>query len=80
LALLQHAPAHRALRRLTRRLAPELAQVDALAAQARAERDGVPPGRAAAPPKTGDWRKRRRAAHEQASLALGVYQVEELVL
>lgn len=27
-----------------------------------------------------DWRKRRKDAHEQAGMAVGVYQIEELVL
>jgi len=27
-----------------------------------------------------DWRRRRKAAHEQASISIGLYQVEELVL
>ena len=26
----------------------------------------------------GDWRKRRKAAHERANMAVGLYQVEEL--
>lgn len=28
----------------------------------------------------GDWRQRRKKMHEQAGLAIGLYQVEELVL
>ncbi|KAI0689236.1 hypothetical protein BC835DRAFT_264850 [Cytidiella melzeri] len=31
------------------------------------------------PDLTGDWRKKRKEAHEQAAIAVGVYQVEELV-
>lgn len=27
-----------------------------------------------------DWRKRRKEAHEQAGITVGVYQIEELVL
>lgn len=28
----------------------------------------------------GDWRRKRKMLHEQAGLAIGLYQVEELVL
>ena len=27
-----------------------------------------------------DWRRRRKEAHEQAGMAVGVYQIEELLL
>ena len=27
-----------------------------------------------------DWRKKRKQAHEQAAIAVGVYQVEELII
>ena len=27
-----------------------------------------------------DWRKRKKAAHDKAEMAIGVYQIEELVL
>lgn len=27
-----------------------------------------------------DWRRRRKVAHEQASVAVGLYRLEELVL
>lgn len=32
------------------------------------------------PDSSVDWRKKRKEAHEQAAIAIGVYQVEELVL
>jgi hypothetical protein len=28
----------------------------------------------------GDWRQRRKMAHEQAGMAVGLYRLEELVL
>ncbi|KAG6854459.1 hypothetical protein C0991_006538 [Blastosporella zonata] len=28
----------------------------------------------------GDWRQRRKQAHEQAALSIGLYQLEELTL
>ncbi|KAL6309768.1 hypothetical protein BKA93DRAFT_850203 [Sparassis latifolia] len=89
LALLAHPPAHRLLHTLLARLQPELALLDEIeqlrvplqpfaAAHARALYEG-----AHGPPKTDtrvDWRRRKKMAHEQAELALGLYQVEELVI
>jgi hypothetical protein len=49
-------------------------------AQARALRSGVPPGKPAPAVAQGDWRQRRKVKHEQAALAIGIYQVEELVI
>ncbi|KAH9948785.1 hypothetical protein B0H21DRAFT_777679 [Amylocystis lapponica] len=91
LALLSHPPAHAVLRTLSARLQPALALHNTLvqlrgplqpfaAAHARAVRDAA---RGPSAPKADmrvDWRKRKRAAHERAELALGLYQVEELVL
>jgi hypothetical protein len=79
------------LKRLSNRLMPALEDAETLAqlraplapfahAQARALRDGVPAGKPTAAPKQGDWRQRRKAKHEQAALAIGLYQLEELVI
>jgi hypothetical protein len=79
------------LKRLSKRLAPALEAAETLArlhaplapfarAQARALRDGIPPGKSVAAFKQGDWRQRRKAKHEQAALAIGLYQLEELVI
>ncbi|KAJ7491244.1 hypothetical protein FB451DRAFT_1514944 [Mycena latifolia] len=87
LALLQHTPAHRVLRKVLSRIEPELQlteQVEMLRgplelfarAQAKAEREGKEGKK-----ELGDWRQRRRIAHERAAMAVGgVYQLEELVL
>jgi hypothetical protein len=87
LALLQHTPAHRVLRKVLSRIEPEIQlteQVDMLRgplelfarAQARAVREGKEGKK-----DLGDWRQRRRLAHERSAMAVGgVYQLEELVL
>lgn len=91
-SLLQHAPAHRMLKRITQHLGPALEHAEMLAtlqgplapfaqAQARAVRDGIPPGaKPSAQKGQKDWRQRRKAKHEQAALAVRVYQIEELVI
>ncbi|OCH94292.1 hypothetical protein OBBRIDRAFT_770017 [Obba rivulosa] len=90
LTLLGHAPAQPLLRGLLERLEPQFVRVSALAqlagalqpfaaAHARAVREGST-GAAAKAEACVDWRRRRRAAHEQAEMGLGAYQVEELVL
>ena len=84
-----HPPAQPLLRGLLECLEPEVAHATSLAqlagalqpfaaAHARAVREGTT-GTTKAEARV-DWRKRRRAAHEQAEMALGAYQVEELVL
>ncbi|KAI0677249.1 hypothetical protein C8Q78DRAFT_1088267 [Trametes maxima] len=95
LALLAHPPAHRLLRTLAAHLEPALALTAALehlraplepfaraaakAQQARA--DGAAAKEAGAKTDGGrDWRRKRKMAHEQAAVAVGLYQVEELVL
>ncbi|KAJ6488497.1 hypothetical protein C8R47DRAFT_1274615 [Mycena vitilis] len=87
LALLQHTPAHHVLRKVLSRIDPEIQlteQVDMLRgplevfarAQAKAVRDGKEGTK-----DVGDWRQRRRLAHERSAMAVGgVYQLEELVL
>ncbi|KAI0355300.1 hypothetical protein OH77DRAFT_316034 [Trametes cingulata] len=91
LALLAHAPAHRLLRTLAAHIEPALALTGTLehlcgplepfaraAAKARAEGSGS--GGKAAADSGRDWRRKRKMAHEQAAIAVGLYQVEELVL
>lgn len=92
LTLLQHAPAHRVLRRLAQHLSPEIAFIDDVEqlrgplepfarAQAKALREGAGAARGVRKDtQQGDWRKKRKAAHEQTGMAVGVYQLEELVL
>ncbi|KAJ7090344.1 hypothetical protein B0H15DRAFT_930478 [Mycena belliarum] len=87
LALLQHAPAHRVLRKVLSRIEPEIQlteQVELLRgplelfarAQARALRDGKE-----GPKEASDWRQRRRMAHERSAMAVGgLYQLDELLL
>ncbi|VDB97147.1 unnamed protein product [Peniophora sp. CBMAI 1063] len=85
LALLQYRPARTLLQRLSSRLAPETELLDELTQlsvplEAYVKADAA---RKAGPKKDahvdhGDWRKRRKAAHERANMAVGMYQVEEL--
>ncbi|KAI0832732.1 hypothetical protein BC628DRAFT_1309590 [Trametes gibbosa] len=93
LALLTHgAHAHSVLRALAAHLAPALATASALehlcgplapfaraAAKAR-EAGEAKDGAKAADAGGRDWRRKRKAAQEQAAVAVGLYQVEELVL
>jgi hypothetical protein len=87
LSLLQHSPSHDILRRIASDLEPELTRVEAMEqlrgplepfarAQMKALREGIE-GR-----KDGqvDWRKRRKAANAQTSMAVGLYRLEELFI
>lgn len=87
LTLLQHSPSHDILRRIASDLEPELTRVEEMEqlrgplepfarAQMKALREGIE-GR-----KDGqvDWRKRRKAANAQTSVAVGLYRLEELVI
>ncbi|KZV76037.1 hypothetical protein PENSPDRAFT_646585 [Peniophora sp. CONT] len=85
LALLQYRPARALLQRLSSRLTPETELLDELTqlsapleayVKADAARKAGP--RKDVPTDHGDWRKRRKAAHERANMAVGLYQVEEL--
>jgi hypothetical protein len=93
ITLLQHLPAHRVLRRLSRHLEPELLAVEALEtlraplepfvrAQTRLLREAADAARGVRKEETkqNDWRRRRKAAHERAEVTIGLYQVEELAL
>ncbi|KAI1796095.1 hypothetical protein LXA43DRAFT_652845 [Ganoderma leucocontextum] len=91
LALLAHPPAHKRLARLTAHIQPALAQTNELellcgplepfaraaAAKAKAQTEAKEGGK---PDSGKDWRRKRKLAHEQAGVAVGLYQVEELVL
>ena len=92
LALLAHAPAHKLLRALAAHVQPALAQTSELellcaplepfaraaAARARAQAEGKEGG--GKPDGARDWRRKKKLAHEQAGMAVGLYQLEELVL
>ena len=92
LALLAYAPAHDVLRSLAAHVAPALdsaGELEALCgplepfarAAARAQAAAASASAAGAKQDGGrDWRRKRKAAHEQAGMAVGLYQVEELVL
>ncbi|RPD66864.1 hypothetical protein L226DRAFT_549593 [Lentinus tigrinus ALCF2SS1-7] len=93
LALLAHTPAHRLLRTLAGHIQPALARASELellcgplepfaraaAAKAKAQAEAKDGG-AKANDSGKDWRRKRKMAHEQAGMAVGLYQVEELVL
>ncbi|KAI0722363.1 hypothetical protein C8T65DRAFT_704869 [Cerioporus squamosus] len=95
LALLAHAPAHRLLHALAAHIQPALARARELellcgplepfaraaAAKAKAQAQAQDGGAGKAAADSGkDWRRKRKMAHEQAGMAVGLYQVEELVL
>lgn len=84
--LLQHTGSHQLLRRVASHLQSELSVVDELQllheplglfakAQEKAVSEKQRP-----PAQLEDWRRRRRLAHERASMGVGLYQVEELVI
>ncbi|KAI0751088.1 hypothetical protein C8Q80DRAFT_1099341 [Daedaleopsis nitida] len=89
LALLAHTPAHKLLRTLAAHIQPAIASAGELellcgplepfaratAAKAKAQTEAKDKGDSGK-----DWRRKRRMAHEQAGMAVGLYQVEELVL
>ncbi|KAL1739710.1 hypothetical protein HDZ31DRAFT_68664 [Schizophyllum fasciatum] len=88
--LLQHAPAGRALRRLLAQVVPEIDFLEEVAqlrgplepfvrAQSEKEQKEKAKERGVKEPQ-GDWRQRRRAAHEAASAGVGLYRLEELTL
>jgi len=80
--LLQHTPSHQLLRRLAAHLQSELSIIDELQflhgplglfAKTVSEKQRPPA-------QLEDWRRRRKLAHEQASMGVGLYRVEELVI
>lgn len=87
LTLLQHPPAHDLIRQISSHLELEMSRVDEMEhlrgplepfarAQAKALRESVEGKR----DTHVDWRKRRKAAHEQAGITVGLYRLEELVI
>ncbi|KAI0652881.1 hypothetical protein C8Q70DRAFT_1059801 [Cubamyces menziesii] len=95
LALLSHTPAHALLRALAAHVEPVLAATSALEnlcgplepfaraaakAQQQQEAKDTQQQQQANAGSGRDWRRKRKMAHEQAAIAVGLYQVEELVL
>ena len=89
--LLQHTPAHRTLQMLSAHLEPEITFANQLEqlrgpleafarAQGKAVKDAAALGKDGKKEPVGDWRQRRKMAHEQAGMAVGLYRLEELVL
>ena len=86
MTLLQHPGAHQLLRQVASRLQSELSVVDELQllheplglfakAQEKAVSEKQRPHA-----ELEDWRRRRKLAHERASMGVGLYRVEELVI
>lgn len=88
LTLLQHPPAHVVLRRIQTQIEPEIMFTDhmeqlrgPLEKFAKAHTKAIrETGLGKSKKPLGDWRQRRKQAHEQAGLSIGLYQLEELVL
>lgn len=89
--LLQHTPAQRTLQTLSAHLGPEIMFTEQLEqlrgpletfarAQAKAIKDAALGRGGKKEEPVGDWRQRRKVAHEQAGMAVGLYRLEELVL
>ncbi|GLB34213.1 hypothetical protein LshimejAT787_0110970 [Lyophyllum shimeji] len=88
LTLLQHPPAHSVLRRIHALIEPEIVHIDDME-QLRGPLEMYAKAHVKAVKEAGqdkrkqplaDWRQRRKQAHEQAGLSIGLYQLEELVL
>ncbi|KAJ7601002.1 hypothetical protein C8J56DRAFT_911837 [Mycena floridula] len=87
--LVQHQSSHRILKKIQAHIEPQVASLEDSerlrgpltpfakfhAQTLRDARDGFPAGGT-----QGDWRQRKRNMHEQAGIAIGMYQLEELVL
>lgn len=89
LIFLTYPPSHRVLRDIFSHLEPELTFTDDMEqlrgplepfvrAHAKAVHEAA--NGVQKPDLKVDWRRRRKVAHEQANMALGVYQIEELLL
>ncbi|KAI9447943.1 hypothetical protein H4582DRAFT_42547 [Lactarius indigo] len=84
--LLQHTQSHPLLRRLSARLQSEIKIIDELQLlhgplelfAKTQEKTTTEKQRPQGPLE--DWRRRRKLAHEQASMGMGLYRVEELVI
>lgn len=88
LTLLQHSSSHTILRSIFSQIEPELASLDQME-QLRGPLEPFVKAHTKAIKEAGedkrkqpvvDWRQRRKQAHEQAGLSIGLYQLEELVL
>ena len=89
LVLLSYPPAHHILREILSIVEPELEFVSSVE-QLRGPLEPFVKEHARfvreaahgpdAPDPSIDWRRRRKEAHEQAAITVGVYRVEELVL
>ena len=93
LSLLQHPPAYPVLRSISDQIEPELELINEVE-QLRIPFDGLlkEHNKIIAERKErelatqsggggkGDWRKKRKEAFQQASLAVGLYQIEEILL
>ncbi|KAG5635014.1 hypothetical protein H0H81_012717 [Sphagnurus paluster] len=88
LTLLQYPPAHAVLRNLHALIEPQITQIDELELL-RGPLENFAKAHSKAVKEAGqdkrkkvvtDWRQRKKQAHEQAGLSIGLYQVEELIL
>jgi hypothetical protein len=84
--LLQHTQFHPLLRRLSAHLESEIRIIDELQSLhgplelfAKTQQKTTTEKQQPAGPLE-DWRRRRKLAHEQASIGVGLYRVEELVI
>ena len=84
--LLQHAHSHPLLRRLSARLQSEIRTIDELQLLhgplerfSKAQEKTTTEKQQRQGPLE-DWRRRRKLAHEQASIGVGLYRLEELVI
>ena len=84
--LLQHTQSHQLLRQLSAHLQSELSIMDELqflheplGLFAKAQEKTISE-KQRPPAQSEDWRRRRKLAHERASMGVGLYQVEELVI
>ncbi|KAF8897865.1 hypothetical protein BD779DRAFT_1465949 [Infundibulicybe gibba] len=87
LSILQHKPSHQVLKRLSANIQPEIVYIDEVEqlrgslepfsrAQAKAIKEGSEEKKKG---PVGDWRLRKKLAHEQAGIEVGLYRLEELV-
>ena len=96
LSLLQHPPAYPILRSISDQIEPELKLINEVeqlrvpfdsllrehkkvVAERKEREKATQPGGVGKGEK-GDWRKKRKEAFQQASLAVGLYQIEEIFL
>ncbi|KAG6812938.1 hypothetical protein H0H92_015258 [Tricholoma furcatifolium] len=88
LTILQHPPAHAVLKHIQAHIEPEIGLIDdleqlrgPLETFAKAHTKAIKEaGQDKRKKPVGDWRQRRKQAHEQAGLSIGLYRLEELVL